>query len=155
MLDLDLAEVLEQREHVVVEREQPRLEALDAVLARPVGEAPEQLAADAPVLPLVDHRDRRLGDLRRVAQPHVARDADALARHRVARADRLVVDVVDLGEVREVALAQAPLGAEEAAVARLVAELLPAREEELLVRGLHRPDQHGGAVAQLDLVLTH
>ena len=61
--DLELAESVEQRDHGVVEREQARLEALDAVLARPLGEPPQQLAAEAAVLPLVDDRDRRLGDL--------------------------------------------------------------------------------------------
>ena len=60
---LELAELAKQREHGVVEREQAGAEALDAVLARPRGEAPQQRAANAPVLPVVDDGDRRLGDL--------------------------------------------------------------------------------------------
>ena len=99
---LELAEVLEQREHGVVEREQPRVEVVDAVRPRPLGQAPQQLAAEAAALPLVDHRDGRLGGLGLVGQAHVAGDADALAGLRVERAERLVVDVVDLGEVGEV-----------------------------------------------------
>ena len=74
-----------------------------AVLARPLGEPAQQLAAEPALLPLVDDGDRRLGDLGLGGQAHVAGDADALAGLRVARADRLVVDVVDLGEVRQVA----------------------------------------------------
>ena len=93
----------------MVVREQAGLEALDAVLARAGGQAPQQLAAEAAALPVVDDGDGRLGDRGLLGQADVAGDADARAALRVARADRLVVDVVDLGEVGELARVRSPL----------------------------------------------
>ena len=45
--------------------------------------------------------ERGLGDVRLLVVAHVAGDADRLAGDGVERADGLVVDVVDLGEERQ------------------------------------------------------
>ena len=58
------------------------------------GEAPQQRAADAAVLPLVEDRDRRLGHVWLGLQPHVTGAPDAVAGVRGPRAERLVVELL-------------------------------------------------------------
>ena len=72
-----------------------------------MAEAAQQDPAEPAALHRVDHRDRRLGGVRAVGVADVARDAESLAAVGVERADRLVVDVVDLGEERQLVGAQA------------------------------------------------
>ncbi len=73
---------------------------------------------------------------------HVARDPDALAGNGVERPDRLVVDVVDLGEERELVDRQLRARDQEARVDRFVGQLRPARDEQRLVL---RPDRRARA----------
>jgi hypothetical protein len=157
--DVHRAELLEQVQHGVVGGEQLGREHADAVLGGATAEASQQQAADPSALRCVDHRHRRLGGVRAVAVADVARDPEPLARPRIQRADRLVVDVVDVGEERQLARAQAALDAHEAAVARLVAEALPAAREQRLVLRAHRAHEHLAAAGQplevADAVVAH
>ena len=117
-----------------------RREAPDALLAGPVGEPAQERGADPAPLPVVGDRE---GDLGAVGPRVVAdepRDADAIVGARVERHERLVIAMVDLGEIAQVARAEARMRAEEAAVARLVAQAVEAGRERRLVVGLDRPD---------------
>ena len=76
-------------------------EAADAFLAGPVRQQPHQLGAKAAPLPVVDDSDGDIGGLRVIGAPDVAGDAHAAPAGVIQRADRLVVVVVDLGEVAQ------------------------------------------------------
>jgi hypothetical protein len=69
--------------------------------ARPVRQLVHQERADAPPLPIVQHRDRHLRRLR-VVEPDVARHSGQLGAARADSDERLVIVVVDLGEVAQV-----------------------------------------------------
>ena len=144
----DLAEAVEERQHRVVGRQQRGGEDPDAVLGGARAQPPQQLAAEPAVLPGVDHGHGGLGDVRALVLAHVARHAHALAGGRVQRPDRLVVDVVDLGEERQLVHREPVAGRQEALVDRLVGEVRPARDEQRLVLRADGPHEHLGAVAQ-------
>jgi hypothetical protein len=76
-------------------------EAADALLAGPVGQPGQQLGAQAAALPVVDDGDGDLGRAPVVAVPDVPRDAHAAPAGVVQRAERLVVVVVDVGEISQ------------------------------------------------------
>jgi hypothetical protein len=62
-----------------------------------------------------------------------------------------VVVVVDLAEEGQLLVAQPLLHAHEAPVARPLAEALEALDEQRLVLGSHRADDHPASVAEADL----
>ena len=81
----------------------------------------------AALLPVVDHRDGRLGRVRTVPlAADEAGHADALARRRIDRSERLVVVVVDVGEVGDDLVRELRHRREEALIARLRPEPLEA-----------------------------
>ena len=77
-------------------------------------------------------------------------DADPVARLQVDGRERLVIVVVDVGEVGDVGLAELRHRREEALVPRLGAEPREAGDQALAVVRLHRPHDDPGAVAQGD-----
>jgi hypothetical protein len=77
-----------------------------------------------------------------------ARDSDAATADRIERRERLVVVMVDLGEVAQLRVAQLRKRREEAAIARLRAQAREARDQERLVGRLNGAHQDPGAVAQ-------
>ena len=81
-----------------------RGEALDVLLAGPLDEALEQLPAQAAVLPIVGDDDRALGDA--VADAHEAGYADGVVALWVDRQQGLVIVVVDVGQVRQLLIAE-------------------------------------------------
>jgi hypothetical protein len=121
------SDVLAQHRHV---------EAADARQSCALGERRQQRAADAAMLPAVDHRDRHLSGLEVVLQPDVARDPDRGAWRRRERDQRLVVPVVDAQEPAQVPRAQHRLGREEAQEARALAQVLEGEHEGPAVRSL-------------------
>ena len=83
-----------------------------------------------------------------MVNPDEAPDADRLARVAHDRDQRLVVVVVDLGEVGQRAVCEAIDRREEASIAGLGGEVREALGEPFLVAGLDRADLEFGAVAQ-------
>jgi len=141
---------LEHLQHVAILGEQQGGEADDALGPSAFGEQVEQRRADAAPLPLVDHGDGRLGRVRAVGAADEARDADAVAGNRVDRGERLVVVVVDVGQVGHDIVRELRHRRQEALVARLRAEPLKAGQQQLAVVRAHRAHEHPGAVAQGD-----
>ena len=66
---------------------------------RPRGEQVQERGPHPTALPVVDHGHGRLGGVRAVCAADEAGDADPFARLRVDGRERLVVVVVDVGEV--------------------------------------------------------
>jgi hypothetical protein len=106
--------------------------------------------SDAPALPLIDHGHGRLGGVRAVRPADEPGDADAVTGLRLDGGERLVVVMVDLGEVGDVGLAELRHRREEALVARFGAEPREAGEQALAVVRPHRAHHDPGAVAQGD-----
>ena len=151
MPDRGVPQPLDQADRLRVGCEHRRVEAADALLAGARDEPLQQRRRDAAPLPVVGDHDRRLG--RALGRAHEARDADAAsARLGVDRHQRLVVVVVDAGQVVEIALGQLGLGPEEPPVLRLAAEPAMPLGQRLAVGRLDRADEDARAVAQLDLV---
>ena len=73
----------------------------DALLAGSFGQPGQQFGAQAAALPAVDDGDGDLGGVRVLAVPDVPGDAHAAPAGVVKRAERLVVAVVDVGEVAQ------------------------------------------------------
>jgi len=115
-----------------------------AVRAR-FGQLVHQQRPHAPALPIVEHRDRHLGGPR-VVEPHVARHADHLCAVWADSDERLVVAVIDLGEVGQVLFGEALDRVQEAAIARFGAQSLETSSEQSLVRRLDRADADHPAV---------
>jgi hypothetical protein len=78
-----------------------RGEAADAFGAGTLRQLSHQFGAEAPPLPVVDDGDRDFGGPRVVGVPDVARDTDTTPVGVIQRAERLVVVVVDIGEVAQ------------------------------------------------------
>jgi hypothetical protein len=140
-------EPLEQVNRLRVVREHRGFEAADPLLARALDERVEQPGPSTPALPVVHDHHRRLGHIR--AGTHVARHADAIAGSLLDRHERLVVAVVDAGEIVQVAFAEVRDGPEEPPVARLRAEPLEPVRESRTVIGLDGPDHDARPVTQL------
>ena len=132
---------LQELEDLLVRRETHRGEHLDALGARPRGQAAQQFGRDPAVLPVIHDGD---SDLRVVGQLRVpdvtghAHEAGLAARE---CHERLVIVVIDLGEVPQLAGRQALHRAEEALVARFVAQVGEPLGEPLLVIRCDRADR--------------
>ena len=87
--------------------EQQRVEAPHALLARALGEQLAERRAEPAALPVVDHRDRGLGDGRLARGGRTARRRRRSPPSGVEGDQRLVVGVVDLGQVAQLRLARA------------------------------------------------
>ena len=132
-----------RRGHVVPQRAAGQ--AADAVRARIPGcDARGQRRAEAASVPVVGNRDGDVGGVVRSRPDGVAGDADHPAVDRVERHDRLVGDVIDVGQVRQLALGQRRLRPEEPPVARLRAEPCEPVGERVTVT---RPDRRACARA--------
>jgi hypothetical protein len=140
------AEPLEQPYRFLVLGEHDAREACDTLGARPFGELLEQRRAEAEALPAVAHHDRGFRSLAR--HTHEPRDAGAGAAGCVDRQARLVVVVVHIGQVLELPVVELAHGREEAAVARLLAELGEPGEQERRVAAFDRPDGDARAIGQ-------
>jgi hypothetical protein len=92
-----VAEPFEQPDRVAVLGEDDRREARDPFGARPVGESLEQCGSQPAMLPVIGHHHGGRGHLGCHAEE--ARDTDAGAVARVERQQRLVVVVVEVGQV--------------------------------------------------------
>ena len=90
-------ETFEQPQRVGVLGEHERGEPLDSLLVRAFDQTFEQCPAQAAVLPVVGDDDRALGDV--VADAYEAGHADRVVRVRRERHQRLVVVMVDRGQV--------------------------------------------------------
>jgi hypothetical protein len=90
----------------VVGRNQ-RGEAADAFLVGPVGQLREQLPTPPAILPRVEDGHRNVGGLRIFGMPDVARDTQVASVEQIQGAEGLVVVVVDVGEWRNSAPADA------------------------------------------------
>ena len=102
-------------------------------------------------MPVVGDRHRELGLSLLIAGADVAGHAEAVTACWVDGHERLVVVVIELGEVRELPARQARGGAHEAAVARQLGQPREARGQPCLVVRPQRPDLDQGAIAQLNL----
>jgi hypothetical protein len=101
-------------------------------------------------LPVIDDGDRDLSRLRVVGIPDVAGDAHAVPAGLVQRAERLMVVVVDVGEVAQLRRRQFFLHAQEPHLPRCGAEPGEAVGEQRSVRAADLPDQHRRPVPQHD-----
>jgi hypothetical protein len=94
-----LSELAQHLERCRVLREHRSGEAADALLAGARGELAQQQRRHAPALPLIADGYCHLGYRRILLRSHEARHAHTVPRARVDRQQRLVVVMVDLGEV--------------------------------------------------------
>ncbi len=85
-----------------------------------------------------------------LCDPHVARDANAVARLLIDRDERLVIVMVDVGEVLQLALRQAHHGREEAHVARLRAQALKTLCQSVAVGCLEGADVNTPPLPELN-----
>ena len=133
-----LAEPVDEREGGPVAVGDQCSEAKDPLRERERPQLPDELPPEPEAVPPVDdlERDLRLG---RVLVAHEARDSDREARLLVDRDDGLMTAAADVDEVREVALEQTGLGAEEAQPAGALGE--PGEDFE-----------HGAALARREAV---
>jgi hypothetical protein len=109
----------------------------------------QQERAKAASLPFVDHGDGNLGRIGPLGAADVARDADALARL-VEGEHRLMVAMVEVGQVTQRPLVELVHRSQEPAVARFGAQALEAPNEQIAVGAAALADAHARAVAQLD-----
>ena len=108
-------------------------------LRRALRQRLQQQRPEAPFPPVVGDGDGGLREPRPVAQPDEARDSHTAAGDGVERRQRLVIVMVDLGEVAQLRLAELRQRGEEAAIARLRAQTREALGQERLVRRLDGP----------------
>jgi len=93
--------VLQQGGHRRVVGGDQRGETADAFLTGTVGQLSQQFGAQSPALPVVDDGDGDLGGLGVFGVPDIAGDAYAAPVGVIQRTERLVVVVVDVGEVAQ------------------------------------------------------
>src|SRR5690242_16647723 len=148
--DLSGTEALKELEDLGVVREAVGREVPDSLLERPCGQPLEQLGGDATPLPVVNDRHGHLGSLRVLLGAHEARHADRLTALPAECDERLVVVVVDLGEVAHQARAEPWHRHDEALLARFRAHMLDSVEQALLVALSNRADRDLRAVAKRD-----
>ena len=110
-------------------------------VAGALGQQREQDGSQSAALPVVHDGDRCLGDLRIVLAAHEPSHADGCAIV-VEGDERLVVVVVDLGQVAQRTTAELGHRTQEAPVPRLGREALEAVQEQLLVVRLDRAHAH-------------
>ena len=96
--------------------------------------------AQAPALPLVDHGDRGLGG-GAVVEPDEARDPHPVTGGRVEGDQRLVIVMVDVGEVVELGRRELVDRGHEALIARLLAEPLERVRDRVAVAGTDRANR--------------
>ncbi len=139
---------LEDREHPAILRKHLGGETRDAVRTSDDREMLEQHCGDAaPLVLVVDgERNLRLATARPLV---VARDPDEVVAEQ--RHERHAVVVVDSGETPDVVGAQPRPRAEEPVVHALMRQATVERNESVGVRGTHRTDVHGPAVAEHDI----
>jgi hypothetical protein len=144
-------EVPEHVHHRLVGGEHERGEALDPFLTGTRAQGLEQEGPQPPSLPVIDHGHGDLGGVGTAGVAHVARHSKPLAVCLVGRDDRLVVVVIDLGQIAHHVRAELPGRHQEAPVARLRAEPLKAAQQQLAVLGAAaRSQADARPVAQLD-----
>ena len=143
-----LAEVVDQVQHGPVVGQDLGGEAPDPLGAGALRQAAQQRARHAAALPGVRHGHRHLGHLRIAGGAHEARHAEPVPGGGLHGHQRLVIAVVDLGQVAQLRLAQVAGRGEEAAVARLRAEPPHPGGELVPVIGLDRAHDDRLAVAQ-------
>ena len=97
--DPDRTKLTEQIHHLCVGCEHQRGECRDAGLASAIADHLEEQRADPAPLPVVDHSEGHFGDSWPEWVANVAHDADPFAGFLVECNDRLVVVVIDVGEI--------------------------------------------------------
>ena len=120
--------------------------------ARAVGQRGAERRAEALALVAVADDDGDLGGVRMLAVAHPA--PDARHRGRVVGEDgdeRVVVDVVDLGQVAQLGQREAVLGREEAQARAPRRERRHPAHEQSLVIGRDGPDDDSRTVAQANI----
>ena len=95
---------MQQPEHRAVAVVDQRGESSDALLQRSLAQLPQQHGAKATSLPVIDHRDRDLRGLAVVDGSDETGDAHTTTVHGTQRDDRLVIVMVDVGEVAQFCL---------------------------------------------------
>ena len=123
------------------DREQQRGEPRDTLVAGPLGEQVGEGDAEAATLPLVDHRHRGLG-AGAVVEANEAGDPDAVPGLRVEGDQRLVIVVVDVGEVFELRRRELVDRGHEPLVARLLAESPERLDDRVAILGADRANHH-------------
>ncbi len=104
--------------------EHQRGDAGDALGTCAVGKAAHEGLADSAALPGLEDCESDLGAVAALGVTDVAGDADASVALGIDRHERLVIVVVDLGQVAQLGGSQRPVRTQEAAVDRLAAALL-------------------------------
>jgi hypothetical protein len=136
------ADVSQQPDHGRVVSRDQRGEAPYALLAGAVSQLTQQLGAQSPALPVIDDGDGNFGSLRVFVVPDVASDAQAAAVDVIQRPERLVVVVVDLGEITQLRLGQFRFARQEPQPSRLGTQPEEALGQERSVTGPDLSYQH-------------
>jgi hypothetical protein len=123
-------------------------EATDAFAAGPVDEFGQQLGAQPAALPLVDDGDGNFGGFRVLRVPDVAGDAQAPAVDGIEGRQRLVIVVVDLGEVAQLGSGQLGSARQEPQPAGFDTQAAEAVGEQGRVTAPNWPYQHLRRIAQ-------
>ena len=128
------------------------VDAREAVGAGALQRSERERCPDALVVEVVRDLDRDLGDAGLVGGLDVPCGGHERAVGLVDRRQRLVVDMIDVDEVGELALAELGLRREVAPVARLRRQPREQAAEPVTVFALDRPDPQAPAVFQLEPV---
>src|SRR5438128_5759853 len=148
---LHVAERAQQVAHGLVGLQHETREARDALLPCPRGEATQQQRPQSAPLPVIGHRHGGLRLVGVLAGTHVTGHPEAVAARGLDGDERLVVVMIDLGQVRQLRGGEPCGRAEETAVARQLRQALKAGCQARLVLAAHRADLQRAAVAQLNV----
>jgi hypothetical protein len=102
----------------------------------------QELDAQSPALPVIDDGDGDFGALWVLGVPDEASDAKAATVDRIQGAERLVVVVVDRGQVTHLGRSQVPFPPEESQLARFTAQAGETVSQQRRVPALNLSNQH-------------
>ena len=111
-----------------------------AVRAGPVHGAPRELSADAQTLHVVGDLGGYLRDPFSIGDVRVSGDADDRSVAFVDRDDRLIADMIDVGEAGKLPRGQLALWSEVPPAARLWREPVKQRDKAIAVVSVDRPE---------------
>jgi hypothetical protein len=127
----------------------------DTFLAGAIGKPAQELGCKSSALPVVDDGDGDLCSLGVPGVPDVASDSESTTIRRVERAKRLVVVVVDLGEVTQLRDGQVRFAGQKSQLTGLIAEAGEAVGQQRCVPGRDLSYEYGRTIPKHRRISPH
>jgi len=147
--------VLQQPDHGGIAGRHQGGEVTDTFLAGAIGKPAQQLGSESSALPVIDDGDGDFCSLGVFGVPDVASDSESTTISRVERTKRLVVVVVDLGEVTQLRGGQIRFAGQKSQLTRLIAEAGEAVGQQWCVPGLDLSYEYGRTIAKHCRITPH